>query len=408
MAVVSRPAGSVVLAAIFRLAFIRIAGLALNAQNMRAEHPEKHNQNLAHEGPVMEKSSKRGKIPQQDWPSIIQRYEAGETLASIARTYDCSPPAISYIVSRTRARSAAGEAVADKPTPVAEPQLIKVPIVPLRTNDMAAVEGEHGGADPGETFAQPVPAADSRPTAAPPPTIGPGERGTAGDASVTVPARDPFAPREPDRGGPRLGQGPRDPHPAGNGADPPRAVGPSPAPRQDGEARRTLHLSLSSGNGNAAGGGSAPARGPGFAHPGDGFDNRPAAGPQAPSAVRSPHFAPPPRPAAAQAAPFGMPANSAGGSRSALDEASRPKEGGTFIDQALRQRIDEDIAVFLAAFDAALDHDTAESRSGLREATDRLLRAGARTRIELERLEARVPLSARDRQGQPAPYSRGR
>ncbi len=54
----------------------------------------------------MERSSKRGKIPQQDWPSIIKRYEAGETLASIARTYDCSPPAISYILSRSRARDA--------------------------------------------------------------------------------------------------------------------------------------------------------------------------------------------------------------------------------------------------------------------------------------------------------------
>jgi hypothetical protein len=32
----------------------------------------------------------------------------------------------------------------------------------------------------------------------------------------------------------------------------------------------------------------------------------------------------------------------------------------------------------------------------LREATDRLLRAGARTRIELERLEARMPLPRRD------------
>ncbi len=73
----------------------------------------------------MEKSSKRGKIPQQDWPSIIKRYEAGETLASIARTYDCSPPAISYIVSRTRARSAAAEAAAPKPAAPAEPQLIK-------------------------------------------------------------------------------------------------------------------------------------------------------------------------------------------------------------------------------------------------------------------------------------------
>src|SRR2546422_1269549 len=39
----------------------------------------------------MEKPSKRGKIPQSDWPLIMARYEAGETLASIARTYDCSP-----------------------------------------------------------------------------------------------------------------------------------------------------------------------------------------------------------------------------------------------------------------------------------------------------------------------------
>src|SRR5262252_9708417 len=58
----------------------------------------------------MERSGKRGKIPQQDWPSIIKRYEAGETLASIARTYDCSPPAISYVLSRSRARDAAGGA----------------------------------------------------------------------------------------------------------------------------------------------------------------------------------------------------------------------------------------------------------------------------------------------------------
>jgi hypothetical protein len=44
----------------------------------------------------------------------------------------------------------------------------------------------------------------------------------------------------------------------------------------------------------------------------------------------------------------------------------------------------------------ALVEDTPESRASLREATDRLLRAGARTRIELERLEARMPLPPRD------------
>jgi len=81
--------------------------------------------------------------------------------------------------------------------------------------------------------------------------------------------------------------------------------------------------------------------------------------------------------------------------RNAAEGAPR-KEAGAFIDQELRTRVDGDIAVFLAAFDAALVKDTQESRSALREATDRLLRAGARTRIELERLEARLPLPGRD------------
>ncbi|MGE5271766.1 MAG: hypothetical protein ACM3JG_19060 [Thiohalocapsa sp.] len=76
--------------------------------------------------------------------------------------------------------------------------------------------------------------------------------------------------------------------------------------------------------------------------------------------------------------------------------SGRKHGGGTFIDHQLRARVDGDIAAFLAAFDAALQQDTQESRALLREATDRLLRAGARTRIELERLEARVPLTPRD------------
>jgi hypothetical protein len=71
----------------------------------------------------MEKSSKRGKIPQTDWPLIMARYEAGETLSSIARTYDCSPPAISYVVSRSRARQPGGEP--PRPTPPGETHLIK-------------------------------------------------------------------------------------------------------------------------------------------------------------------------------------------------------------------------------------------------------------------------------------------
>jgi hypothetical protein len=79
-----------------------------------------------------------------------------------------------------------------------------------------------------------------------------------------------------------------------------------------------------------------------------------------------------------------------------IPEPQLPKDGGAFIDKALRERVETDITAFLSAFDAALTQDTPESRTGLREATDRLLRAGARTRIELERLEARTPLTSRN------------
>ncbi len=72
----------------------------------------------------MEKSNKRGKIPQSDWPLIMTRYEAGETLASIARTYDCSPPAISYVVSKSRARQPARDNPEASPSE-RESQLVK-------------------------------------------------------------------------------------------------------------------------------------------------------------------------------------------------------------------------------------------------------------------------------------------
>src|SRR5436190_9292053 len=96
----------------------------------------------------MEKSSKRGKIPQQDWPSIIKRYEAGETLASIARTYDCSPPAISYILSRNRTRDATVQGTERNGVESPEPRLIKG-----HPNDMPARESINGALESGEAAA---------------------------------------------------------------------------------------------------------------------------------------------------------------------------------------------------------------------------------------------------------------
>jgi len=50
-------------------------------------------ENAAQPGPLR-------KIPRQEWAAIANRRHQGESFASIARTYDCTPPAIRYIVQR--------------------------------------------------------------------------------------------------------------------------------------------------------------------------------------------------------------------------------------------------------------------------------------------------------------------
>jgi hypothetical protein len=65
--------------------------------------------------------------------------------------------------------------------------------------------------------------------------------------------------------------------------------------------------------------------------------------------------------------------------------AAPVKVGPGGLDHQLRERVNSDVAAFLVAFEAACDALTGETRQTLLEATDRLLRAGARTRIELER-----------------------
>jgi hypothetical protein len=294
----------------------------------------------------MEKSGKRGKIPQSDWPLIMARYEQGETLSSIARTYDCSPPAISYIVSRSREKPPV-EATAP---PATEPQLIKTTGNGNTTNGSVPVE----------------------PTEA------------ASPAVTVAPQRDPSA----DLRAPVSINGT-----AGNGTS--------------AEQRRTLHLSL--GNGHARNGNHAASNGNGHhdeAAPlpvGDPTDRSPQS--QAAGNGQRP-LQPPRNPPAFDTGRngsdlFALPERKL--AQQPRDSEAPHKENGAFIDQELRNRVDGDIAAFLAAFDAALAADTQENRFGLREATDRLLRAGARTRIELERLEARVPLSPREgRASEPA------
>jgi transposase-like protein len=298
----------------------------------------------------MEKSGKRGKIPQSDWPLIMARYEQGETLSSIARTYDCSPPAISYIVSRSREKTTAVTA----PVPAAEAQLIKTSGNGAAGNGSAPVEPTETSSPQAAQQREIV--ADLRPPASP----------------NTVSANGASANGGSGNGG------------SGNGA----------------EQRPKLHLSL----GNAHGGG-----GNNVSSNGNGRHHEPAAAPAGGPNERSPQpqaagnghrpLQPPRNPSPFDAGrdggdlfalPTGKPA------QQPRDPEAPHKDNGAFIGAELRNRVDGDIAAFLAAFDAALTADTQESRFGLREATDRLLRAGARTRIELERLEARVPLTPRE------------
>ncbi|HWL20532.1 MAG TPA: hypothetical protein VNS33_12745 [Bradyrhizobium sp.] len=61
-------------------------------------------------------SRTKGKIANSEWPSIVRRHLDGESIASIARSYNCTAPAIRYIVRRSAAVSGdiAGLAVDQK------------------------------------------------------------------------------------------------------------------------------------------------------------------------------------------------------------------------------------------------------------------------------------------------------
>jgi hypothetical protein len=337
----------------------------------------------------MDRSSKRGKIPQQDWPSIIKRYEAGETLASIARTYDCSPPAISYIVSRSRAREAITEGAVPGANGSPEPRLVKG-----QANDLPMAEVSLGGQAGGDTSVENAAAEGSHPAEGswteqqqPQPRHAPNDAADRSDLRKDAPMRE--------------GNGATERHdrvqryvPPLNEGTPPPTFGPAAALPQNGEPRRTLHLSLSQDGPHHADPQHQDPPGPNMSGSGERLATRPP-GNQLHSVNQPGRHGPTQYAPGANGGPINM-----------MTEPHRAKDGGAFIDQALRERVDGDITAFLAAFDAALADDTVESRAGLREATDRLLRAGARTRIELERLEARIPLPPRD--GHAAPTWRPR
>jgi hypothetical protein len=46
------------------------------------------------------------KIPQGEWSAIAARYAKGESITKIAQSYGCTPPAIHYILKRSKQRAA--------------------------------------------------------------------------------------------------------------------------------------------------------------------------------------------------------------------------------------------------------------------------------------------------------------
>ena len=324
----------------------------------------------------MERSSKRGKIPQSDWPLIIKRYESGETLAAIARTYDCSPPAISYILSRSRARDSAADGALQSAIEPSQPGLIK-PVASETPLSAGQDDREIDGAAPllVETqAASPVEVLGGEPLQVGL-TRSPDRQAEAPDGRADIVSTGAHVPTA------QLPAEIRDSlHPPREGNSLNNNLERSILLPQNNEARRTLHLPLSQHSNQR----SYPQ-----VHDTRDSDRSENAATQP---VRGEQQASLPTPSRQH--PDYTAANSRGTIRTAT-APNKAKEGGPFIDRALRERVDEDIAAFLAAFDAALADDSLENRLGLREATDRLLRAGARTRIELERLEARMPLSTR-------------
>jgi hypothetical protein len=71
----------------------------------------------------MKRRQEKGKIPHSEWKTIRARHAGGESLASIARSFDCTAPAIRYIVNRHAmdAQTGTTEEITSPPFPATHP-----------------------------------------------------------------------------------------------------------------------------------------------------------------------------------------------------------------------------------------------------------------------------------------------
>lgn len=131
----------------------------------------------AEAGTEPEAPKRRGRIPQSAWPHILERHRAGATLSAIAREFDCTPSAISYIVRKAEASGiepAAAPAAESASEPATEPTVsgdAETETVAAVSEPAAAEAEVPAPQEQPETVAQtaePAPVAQPQPVAEPP------------------------------------------------------------------------------------------------------------------------------------------------------------------------------------------------------------------------------------------------
>jgi hypothetical protein len=75
------------------------------------------------------------KIPQGEWDAIAARYAQGESISRIAQSYGCTPPAIHYILKRSKQRAAPN---------IQQPLQAAPPEAPIFTHRPAQISGVPG------------------------------------------------------------------------------------------------------------------------------------------------------------------------------------------------------------------------------------------------------------------------
>lgn len=91
----------------------------------------------------MKEATTRGKIPLSDRPTIVARYEGGESIASISRSFGCTAPAIRYLIKRTKgtlSRGSEGSRRATPPSPALPStlQMVRAAAAPFGRTDVGA------------------------------------------------------------------------------------------------------------------------------------------------------------------------------------------------------------------------------------------------------------------------------